>query len=292
VKYAVIAIIIACWTALAFLYRLGAKKNAPLNWLSASAALTWLVLNVILAAARGADVGSAPRGLYLAGFLGGVGLIAAIPFFMHAVSRGSLAVSWTILTLSFAAVSLLSLAYPGETIKSVGVAGLVTAAAAIALLGWDSAAAGERGGFKAGWGLFMALAFVANTAVMYVYVLGKAWGGIDAFGHKMAFLIAQTAVFFIGSAALCARGRAERKLVGIAVGAALGAVQFAGNYAVLVALGDFNIASYVFFPATTGGSTLTVAFFSAVALGERPGKWGWIGLALGLAALVLLGGAA
>ena len=82
-KYAVIAIIIACWTALAFLYRLGAKKNAPLNWLSASAALTWLTLNVILATAGGADVGSAPRRLYLAGVLGGIGLVAAIPHRQH-----------------------------------------------------------------------------------------------------------------------------------------------------------------------------------------------------------------
>jgi hypothetical protein len=292
-KYAIIAFIIVCWTALAFLYRLGARKDAPRNWVAVSAAVVWLGLVALATLVKSADVVSVPRGLYIAGALGGVSLVAAFPLFMGAVARGNLAVSWTALTLSFAAAALLGIGYPGEHVTVAGVMGLVVAAGAIALLGWDSVASGAKGGFKRGWGLFMALAFAANTLAMYVYTLARAWGGIEAFPNKMAFFIAQTAVFLVGSSILCAslpsRGN---KRTAIAVGAALGVVQFAGNYGVMLAMGDLNIPGYVFFPATTGGSTLTVALVSALVVGERPGRWGWLGLALGLAAMVLLGGSA
>jgi drug/metabolite transporter (DMT)-like permease len=55
------------------------------------------------------------------------------------------------------------------------------------------------------------------------------------------------------------------------------------------ALGNLGVESYIFFPATTGGSTIVVAFISAVFLGEHPGKLGWTGLAVGFASLILLG---
>jgi drug/metabolite transporter (DMT)-like permease len=292
-KFAVIALIIGCWSTIAFLFRLSAKKGASRLWVSAGAAASWLLLILLTMIATRVDAFSAPPGLYVAGALGGIALAAVMPLIMGAVSRGNLAVSWTILTLSFAAVALLGIGYPGERVTVSGVVGLAVAAAAIALLGWDSVAAGSRGGFKRGWGLFMALAFAANTLALYVFTLAKAWGRIDEFPNKIAFLLAQTTVFLVASAALCAsRPAGGTKLTAVAIGAGVGMFEYVGNFASVIAMGNLNVPGYVFFPATTGGSTLAVAFVSAVFVGERPGPRGWLGLALGLAAMVLLGGSA
>ena len=138
----------------------------------------------------------------------------------------------------------------------------------------------------------MALAFMANAATMYVYPLAGAWADIKPLSAKMAMLLAQTTVFLAGSALLCLRERPKRAWAAIGVGAGLGVVFTVGNYARMVALGDLDIPAYVFFPAATGGSTLTVAFISSTVFGERPGRLGWLGLALGLGAMVLLASAA
>lgn len=75
-------------------------------------------------------------------------------------------------------------------------------------------------------------------------------------------------------------------------GAGMGVCFFVGNYASTVALGNLGVAPYVFFPVTTGGSTIAVALASATVFGERPSRLAWLGLALGLAAMVLLGAVA
>jgi hypothetical protein len=298
-KYTVIGIIIVLWTVLAFLYRVGAKRGAPSTWVAAAASFTWLVSTLAFAQYQGAHFLSAPRSVFTAGLVAGVGIFAAMPLFMGAVSRGNLAVSWTILTLGFAAISLASLIYPGAAVKVAGVTGLGIAAAAIALLGWDSTKgpSESRGAFKRGWGFFMTLAFVTNAGAIYMMDVAKAWaapsGGMDPPANKAAYLATETLVFFLCSAAFCfARPARERRLTAVAIGVVIGSIFFVGNYLSFVALADCKVPAYVLFTATNGGSTVTVAFCSAVFTKERPGTIGWIGLALGVAALVLLGGAA
>jgi hypothetical protein len=288
-KYATIVFIIACWTTNAFLFRFSARRGASKNLVSASAAGIWLALVVATILAMHVQPFSAPAGLYVAGGLGGIALAAVMPLIMGAVARGNLAVSWTLLTLSFAAAALFAIIYPGEHVAVPGVIGLVAAAGAIALLGLDSAATGTNGGFKRGWGFYMSLAFIANTLALYSFTLGTTWGGVTAFGSKMAFFLAETVVFFVAGTALCASRPFEgTRLPAVGIGAAIGIVEFVGNYACLMAMGDASVPGYVFFPATTGGSTLTVAFIAALVCRERPGRRGWLGLALGLVALVLL----
>ena len=291
-KLAVTALVIACWTTAALLYRLAARTGLPRGRVALGASGAWFVLTLVTSAVTGASPLSEPGVLFALGALGGVCIVLALPFFMAAVARGNLAVSWTILTLSFAASALVSIIYPGSPVNGFGVAGLATAGAAIVLLGRDGASRGAKAGFRRGWGLFMALAFMANAATMYVYPLADAWADIKPLSAKMAMLLAQTAVFLAGSALLCLRGRPKRGWAAIGVGACLGAVFAVGNYARMVALGDLDIPAYVFFPAATGGSTLTVAFISSAVFGERPGLLGWLGLALGLGAMVLLASAA
>jgi len=292
-KHAVLLAIIALWTVVAFLYRFAARRNVPRNWVAAGAALVWFAATLVSSATGKANIFDAPRILWWVGLAGGISLVMALPFFMGAVARGNLAVSWTILTLGCAAVALASLLYPGERAKAAGVAGLLAASCAIAVLGWDSAAAGVKGGFARGWGVFMFFAFVTNAAAMYVMALAKYWGDMNPASHKMAFFTAQTAVFFAGSAALCALVREEgSKVEGVLIGAGVGLTLFAGNYGAMVALGNLAIPAYVFFPATTGGSTVTVALVSALWTRERPSGWGWLGLGVGVAALALLGGSA
>jgi len=298
-KYTVIGIIIALWTVLAFMYRVGAKRGAPSTWMTVASSFTWFVSTVIFAQYQGAHFLSAPHSVFSAGLIAGTGIFAAVPLFMGAVSRGNLAVSWTILTLGFAAIAAASLIYPGAPVKFAGMSGLAVAAAAIVLLGWDSTRgnANPASPFKRGWGLFMTLAFLTNAGAIYMMDVAKAWaaplGGMDPPAHKFAYLGTETLVFFLCSAVFCvSRPASKKRLTAVAIGFVIGSIFSVSNYLCLVALGNCKVPAYVLFTATNGGSTITVAFCSAVFTRERPGTLGWIGLGLGVAALVLLGGAA
>lgn len=293
VKSAVLILIICCWSAAAFVYRIVGRRKLPPTWTAFGAACTLFALNVLLALFLHARPLSAPGSLFVAGAIGGLASAAALPLFLGAVARGNLAVSWTILTLSFAAASLLSLLYPGGGASPTGIAGLLVAGVAIVILGLDGTHSGVKSGFGRGWGVFMALAFITNTFFMYSYSLAKTWAGLTALDNKMAMLLSMAATFAVAGGLVSifsppARGRG----LAMVFGAGMGVCFFVGNYASTVALGDLAVAPYVFFPATTGGSTIAVALASATVLGEHPSRLGWFGLALGLAAMVLLGAVA
>jgi len=291
-KYAVMALVMTSWTCAAVFYRLAGKRELPRNHVSLGAAGAWFALTVVTGFVTGASPMEAPPALFAVGAVAGVCVAAALPLFMGAVARGNLAVSWTILTLSFAASALLSMVYPGCEVNAAGVAGLAAAGAAIVVLGRTGAKQGAKAGFKPGWGLFITLAFFANTATMYVYPLAGKWAGIETVSNKVAFLLAETAVFLAGSIIFSVLSLSPNAKQAIVVGLGVGSALAVGNYASMVALGDMAVAPYVFFPATTGGATITVALISAVVFREQPGLWGWIGLALGVTAMLLLGAAA
>jgi hypothetical protein len=291
-RYAVIAGVIVCWTILAFTYKFAARRNAAPNVLGAAAGLVWLSLVVGFSFGSHVNPLNAPMSLYLAGVLCGLAITAALPLFMATVARGNLAISWTILTLSFAAVSLASLWYPGATASKAGVVGLVAAAIAVVLLGADGIASGSSSGRKKGWGFFMTLSFITNGLSMYVMALADKWGDIEPASHKMAFFVALTAILSAGNLVYCrVRPGSGSKSAAITYGALLGLMFFGGNYGVMLALGEYGVPAYLLFPATAGGSTITVALTSAL-FGDKLGPWGWAGLALGVAALILLGGSA
>ncbi len=292
-KYAVMALIVTCWTSVAFLYRVATVRNVPRMWIATGASGALLVLSLAASFFRGSVIPDAPGVLFSVGVVAGAAAVASVPLFAATVARGSLAVSWTILTLSFAAASLASLLYPGAAVNAAGAGGLALAAAAIILLGRDSGARGRAGGFRRGWGVFITLSFIANAFYMYAYTLADTWGGLVPVAHKMAMLVSHSAAFFLGSAVLCAFVAAPRgKSAAVSIGVGMGCAFFIGNIATMYALGDLGIEPYIFFPGTTGGSTITVALISVTALGERPSRFGWAGLALGLAAMVILGAAA
>ncbi|MCD6405654.1 MAG: hypothetical protein J7M19_07500 [Planctomycetes bacterium] len=292
-KSAVLILIICCWSATAFIYRIIVRRNLPHIWVGFGVACTWFALNVLLTLLLHARPLSAPGVLFAAGAIGGLATAAAVPLFISAVARGNLAVSWTILTLSFAAAAVLSLLYPGGGASAAGIVGLLVAGLAIVALGLDGGQSGVKSGFKRGWGVFMALAFTANTFFMYSYPLAEKWAGLAPLDNKMAMLLSVTATFVVTAGLISlfspsARGRGLAMVFGAGVGICL----FVGNYASTVALGDLAVAPYVFFPATTGGSTIAVALASATLLREHPSRLGWVGLTLGLAAIVLLGAVA
>jgi multidrug transporter EmrE-like cation transporter len=287
------AFIIVVYTALAFLYRVAARRQAPRTYVALAGAVVFFVLTAAATLLGGTDVTSASKGIWPAAVIAGISLAAAMPLFMCAVARGNLAISWTILTLSFASAALLTLVYPGAgEVSAGGVAGLAAAAAATVLLGRDSSAAGVKGGFQPGWAFYIALAFLANTGYMYGMALAEAWGGLKPKENQMAFLLAETALFSVIAAAMAATGRpAEGRARALKIGSVIGVLFFAGNYAATATVGRLDVPMYIFFPVTTGGSTLAVALLSALFAGERPGRLGWVGLALGLAAMVRLGSA-
>ena len=219
------------------------------------------------------------------------GVIQAIliPVFMVAVSRGDLSVTWTILTLSFSMAATMSLVYPGAQPTTIGIVGLLLAVGAIGLLGVDmrqrSLGPAHRR-MQKGWLFFMAVSFLLNGLAMYAFSLPEAiapGGGIEG---KLAFLIAAGTIFGIGGLALLTFGKkGTNHTAGLIGGAVGGTTMFIGSLATMQALS--SVPDYIVYPSTTGGSGILVVALSVVLLKERPGHAGWLGIAVGLAALVL-----
>jgi uncharacterized membrane protein len=131
--------------------------------------------------------------------------------------------------------------------------------------------------------LWVLVAFLANGSAQflqkYLHVIGLG-------GYQKPALITLYAAGTLFAALLlvCFRGRlGPREAV---FGALVGITSFAGNAALLRALGD--TPAYIVFPLVVGGPILAVAILSHLMLGERIGMAGKIGILCGLVAIVLL----
>jgi drug/metabolite transporter (DMT)-like permease len=94
-------------------------------------------------------------------------------------------------------------------------------------------------------------------------------------------------VFGLGGLGLSvARNRWAGWRAALAGGVMGGTAMFCGALLTLLAL-SAGVPGHVVYPAATGGSSILVVVLSVVLLKERPGRAGWLGIAVGLAALVL-----
>lgn len=131
--------------------------------------------------------------------------------------------------------------------------------------------------------VWVLIAFLANGSAQflqkYLHVIGL--GGYQK--PALITLYAAGALFAV-VLLLWFRGRLRRQeaLFGIGVGLA----SYAGNAALLAALGD--APAYVVFPIVVGGPILTVAILSHFLFGERMGTPGKVGILCGFIAVVLL----
>ena len=287
---------LVCWTGLAFSYRWAERTKVTRFFMSATVgcmAAFWALLVVLLG---GIDLTRAHISQVIVGCVAGAAFTVNIPVFLAAVSRGDISITWMVLTLSFAPTSLIMMVYPGEHPTGLGITGLALAVAAVILLGLDML---ERHRTnhprkpRKGWGFFMSIAYVLNALTQYSFKLADWLQPEKHIVHKLAYMLSLYAVVTVGSLLLVLliprRGSVRRA---IPTGALIGTLLLFGGLFVLQALSPGNVPGYIIFPATAGGSSILVVVLSVMLLKERPGRFGWTGIAVGAVALTLLGLAA
>jgi drug/metabolite transporter (DMT)-like permease len=294
--YLYIALTLAAWTTIAFVYKGADRASSNRLWLAAMFGLVVAVGNIALALYKGIDLTCSIQSQYIIGISLGVVSVGGLPAFMAAVQRGDLSITWTVMTLSFALASLLSIIYPGEHPTAWGIIGLLTAGAAVVLLGMDMHSRNknpEQSKPRSGWGLYMALSFLTNTYSMYCYTLSDSFNPDKLPEGRTAFLLSYGLVLFVLSAVLAFMVKQQASVpAGIKWGLVGGMLIFAGSLFTILAKNDAGVLGSVLFPITTGGSNVLVVALSVLFLKERPGKYGWLGLGAGALAIVLLGTAA
>lgn len=286
-------VVLASWTGVAFVYRWAESLRANRLVMAGTMGLVGVVCVLLYAFSWGIDLCEADVSQVIIGCGTGALAVLGVPAFLAAVARGDLSITWTVMTLSFALSSLLVMVYPGESPTVPGAVGLVIATGAVVLLGLDmnrrrhESAPGKS---RKGWGVLMSIAFVTNALTMYAYKVTVTFQPDDAVVHKLTFLLSVYVVFAVGSVLLAFfmthRGSVKGALV---TGSAGGALIVAGGVFTLLALSTAGVPGSVFYPATSGGSSVLVVVLSVLFLKERPGRFGWAGIAAGAAALVLLG---
>lgn len=296
-NYIYLAIGLAAATAIAFGYKLTDKTGSHHIWMMAAMGIVALFLNLVLAAFYGIDIRQAHISQFLAGAMKGVCFIICVPCLIAAMARGKLAASWTVLTLGFAVVPIIAMFYPlpPERPTVIGMLGLVFAAAAIILLGWDNSRQHPETpphvqAARKGWGILIFVAFLSNAAILYSYKLAASSAPDASLKQKLAFTVTSTGLMGIGSAVFALLMPQKGNIrTAMSVGALNGFILFVAGLVALLALG-VGVPSYVYFPATTGGSSILVALLSVLFIKERHSLIGWLGIALGVVSLVLLGG--
>lgn len=131
--------------------------------------------------------------------------------------------------------------------------------------------------------LWLLTAFLANGLAQFLQKYLHA-AGLGSYQKSALIMIYASGAMFGLLLLIGFRGRIAKAEVLFGVG--VGLSSYAGNAALLRALGD--TPAYVVFPLVVGGPILTVAAFSHFFLRERLSLAGKMGLACGLVAILLL----
>jgi drug/metabolite transporter (DMT)-like permease len=127
------------------------------------------------------------------------------------------------------------------------------------------------------------LAFLANGTAQFLYKVLHAVGLGDLQKPALVTLYVAGSLFAL-MLLVQFKGKVNRSEILFGLGVGLGS--YAGNAALLRALGD--LPAYVVFPMVVGGPILTVALFSQLFLGDRLGWSGKLGILCGFVAVLLL----
>ena len=298
--YVYMLVVLAAWTVIAFVYRWSERKQADRMVMSTAMGVAGTIWVSAYVFGSSVNIGHAHPSQWIIGT--GLGFVAAagIPLFLAAVARGDLSITWTVLTLSFAVAAVASIIYPGERPTPLGVTGLVLAALAVAFLGLDMFVRHRSNGPgkpRKGWWLFMSLSFANNALSLYAYKLAdalpKASGHVpsaeQAQSNTACFLLTMYGVFALAAlAASIVGGLRGKRGPGMGIGFVAGTLLCIGSFGFMFALG-LRIPACLLYPISNGGSSILVAVLSFVFLKERPGAFGWAGIAAGVASFVLLG---
>ncbi|OGK01939.1 MAG: hypothetical protein A2350_17585 [Candidatus Raymondbacteria bacterium RifOxyB12_full_50_8] len=292
---------LGAWTLIAFLYRRAQVHNADFFAIAVTLGASIFAVNLGLGALFHGLSGAAllPK---VWGIANSLLLVVAIPVLMTALRLGGLAPTWTMMQLSFALATVLTLWYPGGTIQGPGKAGLALSVIAIFMLGFDKTRQ-EKGVVSAfgaqqvpgiRWFVLALCIFILNGMSSYSMALGFYAAPDNGFKHKAGFVGGMGAGLMVfGSLALLVKrgfrksGNGGSMVSGFKHGAIIGLCSVTGVHCSLAAFAF--VPGYILYPVTSGGSTLLVTVLSIVLYRERAGIPGWLGFCLGVAGIVLLG---
>ncbi len=130
---------------------------------------------------------------------------------------------------------------------------------------------------------WVAIAFLANGSAQFLQKYLHAIG-LGAYQKTALVTLYVAGALFAVLLLVWFRGRLSPReaLFGMGVGLA----SYAGNAAMLRALGD--TPAYIVFPMAVGGPILAVAIVSRLLFGERIGPYGKVGILCGFIAVILL----
>jgi len=127
------------------------------------------------------------------------------------------------------------------------------------------------------------IAFLANGSAQFLQKYLHAIG-LGSYQKPALITLYAAGALFAVLLLLWFRGRLSRTETVFGIG--VGLTSYAGNAALLRALGD--TPAYIVFPMVVGGPILTVAILSHLLFGERIGTPGKVGILCGFIAVVLL----
>jgi drug/metabolite transporter (DMT)-like permease len=131
--------------------------------------------------------------------------------------------------------------------------------------------------------IWVLIAFLSNGSAQFLQKYLHA-AGLGSYQEPALITLYAAGSLFAVALLWRFQGRLTRREIGF--GAGVGLASYAGNAALLRALGE--TPSYIVFPMVVGGPILTVALFSHFVLRERLRWSGKLGIVCGFAAILLL----
>ena len=246
--------------------------------------VNYLVAALVAAAYLGwRPAGAFPPALVITGVLAGVSYSLGLMVGFWAVRVAGVLLAGAANRLAVVMPTVLSIFIWSEIPNAYQTAALVLIGAALAVLSASRAPAGVPDtGRTMAWAL-LAVFLISGVSRTMAKVFHEQ--GLDHLKVQYVLVLYTTATLFCGILCRGRWGRINRDV--LAAGAGLGLCNVLGNLAVLAALE--RLPGIVVFPVVSSGGLVAVSLMGMALWGERLDRLGAAGMALTLAALVLMG---
>jgi drug/metabolite transporter (DMT)-like permease len=215
------------------------------------------------------------------GLATGLALVFGRRCYVHALEYGLASLSWFILTLSQIAPIAVALIVFGERPAAWQAAGMVLTVPALLAIG--SGVRRAPGASFRRWLPLIATAAAFEAAVGVLFLLLRE---LDYGPSRNLYLLSYNAVAVVTALGLrvrrFARPAPDELRIGIASGVATAGATLASIYAI------FRLPAFVYFPLVTSSVVLLFTTVSVLVWKERLSRRQWLGLGLGVAAIVLV----
>jgi len=263
-------------------YKAAEQRQCRPQYFTITYMLTAGILSVLLAAFQHTELGNSR--LWLLGLAMGIVMPTAIYFTLYAISHGSAAIVWTVVTLALLIPILLAPVLFHEPFRFID---SILVVLFVLMLGAFARGMGASGPIpKETWVRYtgaMLLAFLLNGCWYIGYKYKELWIGPHSSSAFASILYLSGVVF-----ALAALAVQKQKVSFLPsewkIGASSGVCSFIG---VLSLLGAMSLPAVVVFPISQGISLLGAAMLTVLLYGEKMNVYKLLGFALGFSVLVL-----